>query len=456
MTEKLRSALHEAADHSRPVQIPDTLWADARRARRRDQVLATVLALVLFVGVGAGVSWLIQPRPEAVPSDGGGSGAGIPSHLYAASPMQWAGVEYQGLPGLSTRRDVGKAAALLPITDPQHSYPGQVVLVRAADGAYVRTTLPGAAATFDHASMPRLSPNGKYVAWPLAKQGPHNYPGIRTMDLTTGMISDRELGSRWKSFSDIVWSPSGRWFGFRVAGPQGAGTGAFDLKVGTWPVGTRLGDTAGSLAVDDVGTQWAVDVNKLHSWAVGAPANEVKLPNGYSAGDGIVAGADGIALGGTDAVTVGEGPRESFVPIPLDGRGHVVPLGWLDHDHLLVSSTVEVGKRPGELGVVTLPDATYEKVGELDSPTPNLVSFATALATPDRPTVARAEPQWVEHDGWAWGRTILVFLVLSVFAFGIGGLGRRASARRQWGHHTGAAMAEASVRGTSTGTYLGL
>jgi len=37
--------------------------------------------------------------------------------------------------------------------------------------------------------------------------------------------------------------------------------------------------------------------------------------------------------------------------ISLEGRGHVVPLGWIDLDHLLVTSTTSPGKKPAELGI---------------------------------------------------------------------------------------------------------
>src|SRR6266540_45054 len=455
MTEKLRTALQEAAEQSRPVQIPDTLWADARRARRRDQIAVTVLAAVLFVGVGAGVSWLVQPRREAVPSDGGGTGTGIPSHVYAASSVRWTALAYTGKPGLSERLDVGKAAVLLPITHPEagSDEQAQVVLVRAEDGAYVRTTLPGTPPKLDDDSMPRLSPSGQYVAWPANPPG--SGAGIRLLDLTTGKFTDHRVIGTANEVTDIVWSHSSGWLGFRTAGPAGAGAGTFELKTGSMHAGAGQGGTAGSLGIGDSGTLRSVDGGALRSWEPGAPVLKMTLPSDATPGDGVAVSDAGIALGGTDGITVGQRPRESFVPIPLEGRGKVVPLRWLDDDHLLVSSAASPGKMPAELGVVTLSKATYKKVGQVDSPVPDQVSYAVALATVDHPTVGRAEPRWVDHGGWNWGRTVMVFLVLGAIAFGFGTMGGRVSRRGKMGHHTAAAQTEAAIRSGTGGMFGG-
>jgi len=462
MTEKLRTALQEAAEQSRPVQIPDHLWSDARRARRRDQVLVTLVAAVVFVGVGAGVSWLVQPRHEAIPSDGGdsGNGAGIPSHLYNVSSARWTAVGYSGMPGLSERLDVGQASALLAIGAPDAKQARQIVLVRAEDGAYVRTTLPGTPATFDEHTMPRLSQSGTYVAWPTTSRTGQSRPelggpAVRVLNLTTGECRDYWVGGRADEVTDVTWSASSTWLAFRLVGPSGASTGTIELTSGRVQVGAGLGDTAGSLGVGDDGRQYAVNLSELNVWRKGEPARHLTLPGGYSPGDLIAVDGERVALGGTDKLMVGESSPASYVPIALADRGHVVPLRWLDADHVLVLTVEPADLTLPELGVVSVPDASYRKVGQVDSPLPAQVSFATGLATVDHPTVHRAAPQWLDDGGWSWSRTFWVFVLLGLITFGLGRLGGRVSGRVRLGHHTSAAQAEAATRAGVWGSMGG-
>jgi hypothetical protein len=225
MTEQLHDLLARIADEAGPGSNDATLWARARRARRRERALrvasVTVLAAaVVFGAVAIGLSTHTTPPPanRHTPAPHEGHGA-IPSTVQ--------GIHGDG--GLDLESDLAVGPASVAIANRSGAF-----VVTAADGAYHRLRLPGFdPERFDpeHPGL-ALSPDGTRLAYgwhqtQAVGSKPRSPVGTRIVDLRSGAVLKIPGTPAYVvDPADFVstygydWSPNGRYVGFETVTGQ--------------------------------------------------------------------------------------------------------------------------------------------------------------------------------------------------------------------------------------------
>jgi len=427
MTEELREALHETAELGQTANIPDTLWADAQRARRRDRVVLPVISLLVIAGLGAGLGVLTQTRHQAAPADG--DDLGVPSHIYGmTADSENGGWGYQGLPPEADDFHVGTAAALL------RGDSGWVV-VSAKDGGYHR--LRGPSSSFDD-SEAALAPQGDRVAWsPGGKVG--GVLRITVADLTTGGLKRYPIpeavvpaGAR-----DLFWSANGRYLAFRTSEQGGDSFRLYVLDTRTGDVSSRTawGDTVVPLAATDDGGVSVIWDGAVRTWL---PRRGVLVGSSSDIASSMAISTDGSLVAMSEFRTGNEQSTEPQVIWFLDadsdaasgfGRevnasGEVRILGWTPDDQVVVTAMKPDSSRTAELILLDIETSKSKVVGTIDSIDIEQVQVATALMASGRPTVDRDEPSWVDHD-FPWWRTYGISLVLGLLLLAVVNIRRR-------------------------------
>lgn len=400
MTEKLRAALHETAEHAQPATVPPSLWDDAQRSRSRNGLVLASLVVVLVCALGSGLAVLTQPTTELAPADG--DGAAVPSYLFAISADDTDEFDYQGEPPGAVDFAVGRTAALLP------SREGAWVAVSAEDGSYRR--LPEVSG----GTRPVLSPDGRLLAW---GERAMEHVQVTVVDLASGRTTGQAFDDNVAGVVvDLRWSPDSRFLGvqsnesgtprMRVLDVRNGATTSIEgwdenLVAGVTPDGELAVVSGGRLEVrgpagvrvaqEDVASLDGLAVSRDGALAAGVRPGEV-LPDGES-GPEVVLLPTNAGDPGSGSILMG-----SYTDVRLLGwtsDGHVVVLGTpLDED-----GSPSEGSR-ADLLLIQLAEWGHEvhRVGTVDATDLGGVQIATDLMTLDRPTAGRGDPEWIDRD----------------------------------------------------------
>lgn len=434
MTEKLREALHETAELGQTANVPDTLWADAQRARRRDRVVLPLVALILIACAGAVLGVLTQPHHEAAPADG--SDLAVPSHIYgmtdSSGDYNWG---YQGLPPEADGFDLGSAAALVEVQN------GGWAVVSAKDGSYHRLKGPSSW-SFDD-TRPVLARQGDRIAWGRDTRARSTLQ-ISVADLMTGEVTRFPIknarvpaGTR-----DLTWSANGRYLAFRTSETRHPGSDTrslfrlYVLDTRTGDVSSRdtWGDTIVPIAATDAGGVAITWDGALRIWQ---PGRGVEVATSSSGGASSMAiSPDGSVLAmsvsrnrveGTDAPAVvaflPAGPG-STAQLELSADADVTVLGWTRDGQAVALVGDPYTSSGTELVLIDVGASKSRVVGTIDTYGVEGVQIATALMTSDHPTVDRDEPSWVDHD-FPWWRAFGISLILGLFLLAVVNVRRR-------------------------------
>lgn len=412
----LHEQLHRIAETAPVADVPTDTWRRARRARRRDLVVATGTAVVVLVLALGGLLWL-PPRLSPPVADGGARGAAVPNHLYPVPDRFSASTPERGWTSgeVSTDVAVGRAAAawLTPS--------GLPVVVGATDGSYHLLELPEylgndwwSRVAAMHSPTIALSPDGRRLAYTWARFGPRSATepipsGIRVVDLGTGRVDTYPLpGAEGTLVERLVWSPDGSWIGWAGARldswtrtSMGGSTGAVGrirLADGNRQELHGNGLTDDSVGIADDGTVAYGDEGRLRFWD---GTRTTRAPVATSGQLRLAAGPGGRwAVPGVHTVTVVGGDRVREAPTSTRGATRSVPLGWAGDDVVVLATD---GEGSGRL-VLTRPGGGGGRtVAAVDTGHADSLSVATDLMTGDRPTVPRPAPEWPwTAPRWAW------------------------------------------------------
>lgn len=399
MTEKLRAALHETAEHAQPATVPPSLWDDAQRSRSRNGLLLASLVVVLVCALGSGLALLTQPKAELAPADG--DGAAVPSYLFAISADDTDEFDYQGEPPGADDFAVGRTAALLP------SREGAWVAVSAADGSYRR--LPEVSG----GTRPVLSPDGRLLAW---GERAMEHVQVTVVDLASGRTTGQAFDDNVAGVVvDLRWSPDSQFLGvqsnesgtprMRVLDVRNGATTSFE----GWDENLVAGVTPdGELAV--------VSGGRLELRTPGQAPRPLERSASL---DGLTVSPDGTLAAGVWAHEgdPAESPDLAFLRLTDEAKGfgsilmgaysELWVLGWTADGH-----AVAIGNRldqqgregthrdHGDLVIVEVGEAGHDvhPVGTVDATDLGGVQIATDLMTLDRPTVGRGDPEWIDRD----------------------------------------------------------
>jgi hypothetical protein len=233
MSQELRDLMVRTAESAPTVRVDPGTWRAARRARRRERIVAPLAAAVALVGIAA-VAW---PGPSALlGADRADPVAGalepaMPSRVYTV-PDHLDGLSaVDRMPQEGTRAIGVTAVAFTTLGYAPYA-------VSAVDGTYHLLDLPGydvmAGFRFEDGSL-ALSPDGRRLAytWNNAEaQGDgaedrYVPSGVRIVDLTTGEVESHQEREGYGVFSHgLSWSPNGRYLAFntQIANVSQSGT----------------------------------------------------------------------------------------------------------------------------------------------------------------------------------------------------------------------------------------
>lgn len=402
----LHDELQRIADRAPVADVPPDTWRRGRRARTRDRGLVLGAAVAAIALVAATVAWL--PR-HVDPPIAGTDSLGVPDHLYSVpdrlsgqTPEDgWTSDAVEGDPAIGT----AAAAWLTPA--------GLPVLVGAADGDYHLLELPGYAGNnwsmhvaSLHDPTIALSPDGGRLAYSWADLGPDSADepipsGLRIVDLHTGEVETFALpGEEGTIVTGIAWSPDGRWLGWTGArmaswteqsmgGSDGA-AGRVDLASGA-RTEIEIGNPDSSSGISDSGVLAIGDDARVRFWdgrrmTRASMASPTGLP--------IATGPRRTwAVPGLNAVTLLDGA--DVRDLPVEEAPMVFALGSVGPD-LVVSTDRNDGT--GATYLVPTGGGPVRRIIDVDIASPGSLTLAVDLIDADRPTVARAEPDWPMSD----------------------------------------------------------
>ncbi|WP_110180607.1 PD40 domain-containing protein [Nocardioides solisilvae] len=462
MTTQLRDALDRLGDDAPSVHVDPSTWGRGRRARRRDQVVTAVTALVLVGSLGG--AGLALTRDRAAHEAVGGPAAGEPTggvpELVVLPPtklVETGGRQARWDSDVATHDlAIGTGAVALEVTGLDRAG-SAVPLVVGADGRHHALELPGWQGTVPEAHVPgatrmlALSPDGTRLAYAwgtgsddsLAAQ--YEEHGLRVVDLATGDVRDVAFEPGVADLvSQVAWSPDGRWLAWCGAEVEADGQGSSSQvvcgRVGPGLAGSESFDWhEGGLTIDHRGGVTQSEGRFTWQWD-GGPADDVSTLVRDVAADG----AGALAAASPDGSTALLGSAEptqaarfldrrtgEVTERPLakdlglyDLGAEIHPLGWVD-DTLAVALVMPAGDTvvpdDAQLVVMSSPSVpeeswTYRVVGHVDTRLssafgPGSLSVATDLMTLDRPTIATERPDWPEDGPWQrlpWGWVLLL------------------------------------------------
>lgn len=233
MSQELRDLMVRAAESAPSVRVDPGTWRSARRARRRERIVAPLAAAVALVGVAA-VAW--QGPSTLLGSDHADPVAGatepfMPSRVYTVPD------HLDGLSAVDRMPRQGSlaigATAIAFTTSGYAPY-----AVSAVDGTYHLLDLPGydrmAGFRFGDGSL-ALSPDGRRLAYtwnngtdsPDGEDDRYVPSGVRIVDLVTGEIESHQVREGYGVFSHgLSWSPNGRYLAYntQIANTSQSGT----------------------------------------------------------------------------------------------------------------------------------------------------------------------------------------------------------------------------------------
>ncbi|WP_182525428.1 hypothetical protein [Nocardioides dongkuii] len=442
---RLREELGRVAEAAPVADVPADTWARATRSRRRVRAAAVVAWVAGVALLGGLVVWL--PEGGSPPVAERTAGPGVPDRIHAV-PARLAerGGDDESWTSDRVESDVavGRAAAAYVMEE------GLPVVVGAEDGAYHLLDLPGFVGndfwTTVAATAPglALSPDGRQLAYAWATIGPEaarrRVPsGIRVLDLETGDVREVPVpGGEGVLVTWIDWSPAGEWLVWR--GDQMASWTQFEMG-GKTEVGGRIapgattseplpvprGNALLSWAVGDDGRVVVVGDSRMLDLPPGAtePSRVPLRVGGSFSKDAELRGEDvldvRVGLENGRYTVFRHGGDTTRTPLhPEVAGGDLVPLGWVDEEHLLARASSGgdlTGGRAGPSDLVLLgvgDRPSYAVVGAVDAGVPAL-SVATDLVTRERPTVERPEPDWpwsITRWGLVVGGSVLGLVLL--------------------------------------------
>lgn len=422
MTRALHDLLHRVADEATPANVPDDLWARARRSRRRERAAAyaTAAALVLgAVAVGVQPGWLPGPGSDAPPAAGPQrvGGAAVPDRVHAV-PERLEARDSSG--AWSHPRE--EVSVVRRASVGYVSNGGGAVLVSARDGVHHRVALPGFNDPFagfeGEGPVLAVSPDGRRVAYAWRKRMPRageRVPsGLRVLDLASGSWSEHRLpGGHGVRARALGWSPSGRYLVYRVGVMTRVDAGGgftvgryrlerLDLDEGARVVVPRFGRLAGGVAVSDDGTVALAAGSTLLTWSPTREpqVREQDLPADLSGASAWSPDGRRVALGSVgpvDGVTVAR-PAEDTT----DSQGGAGPaalsvqvLGWVGRHHVLAVRHRSDAWTEATLDLLPVDTGEERTVGVVDGGVPlESLTVATGLMSLRHPTAELGDPGW--------------------------------------------------------------
>lgn len=325
MSQELRDLMVRAAESAPTVRVDEGLWRDARRARRRQLLVAPLAAAVIVLGV-LGLAWqgssLVSGGREIGPVTGETRPA-MPSHVYAV-PERLNTTRPDG--SWSHPRDDTLAVGVTAAAFTGSGF--APVAVSAVDGTYHLLDLPGhdrmTGFRFEDGVL-GLSPDGQRLAYTWNRavpgSGGDRYvpSGVRIVDLLTGQVESHQVHRAYGVFAHgFSWSPDGRYLAYNIqianTSPTGSsGTRNFfverlDTRTGerSRATGVPMRDVAP--VVTDSGTVVTGSDTTLWTWRPDRGVRVVDLArSGRWRGSVVSIGA----LPGTDRVVVSAGREYS-------------------------------------------------------------------------------------------------------------------------------------------------
>ncbi len=405
MTDRLRETMRELGERApRAVALPDGTFRRARRARRRDRMVAGAAALaavglVVWGGV-ATVDRVAQPDPVGpAGSELAELSPALPAHVY--DPPYWYDDEpWLVAGGRATVRDPGALAVVFEVrgvADP--------VAVSALDGSYVLLDLPGRETSIPTGALadphgPVLSPDGARIAyWWQDDSG----SGVRVLDLGTGQWRDQPTPAG--AVSGLQWSGDGRRLTYATypLDEWGGGmgwTGPLDWQWRQWDT---VGDTdrawpdaaagAEQVALFDDGQElaWVAGRNRLAITFADRLTLDVEgLPPSPTSLE--------VSAGANRATWVGEpGGR---VRTSLIGGGYQPAVPPSSADELVTGPLYEVWAVRGGNGGQRLEPLSGAGATVLLEPGVRADSWSVATGLLSQPTRDAAEPDWPPDPRW--------------------------------------------------------
>lgn len=457
--DSLRDLLEREAEHAPHVVVRADTWRRGRRRRRAKASAVIVAAAAVVAGVLVGPG-LLPDADRSVSPAGPGAGLGLPDHLHAP-PERMSDQDTET--GEWVRDEVRSDLAVGPAAAAWVTPGGLPVVVDGETGDHHLLDLPDVVsanllARSQHGSdwQPvALSPDGRLLAYGYGRiTDAVSLTGIRVVDLVRGEVSwDRPLSSSGPIVvSQVTWSRSGEWVGWRGSRPREWTTSSIG---GNDPVAGVLSEAvtgrvvelevvgSGAIAVSDEGFGYALDSGQVTRFTPCAPirvgpspfcvpSTARRVPGTADVAPGAALSPDGSILAlstydGYDLVTLELGDRRPTVAaegMPDDRPWQVSALGWIDDEHVLVLRDDNEGS-DGILSVVPVDaeDGVSVDVGVVDSAV-GTPSVAVDLVTLDQPTLDRPDPDWPWSEE-RWVATVGGGAVLALVLLGLVGLVRR-------------------------------
>lgn len=330
MTENLRSVLHDIAEDAPPVDVPDTLWRDARRARTRNR-LVLVLAAVLLVGTAGALALRWDSAGEAPVVSG--RTATLPDHVYEVP--HWVVFDDDGDHVGETDLRLGTLAYAFQVGD------ARPVVVSAEDGSHRVLALPGFDAEPSSPTSPgslAVSPDGTRLAWAWHEESTPGDAtgslegGVRLLDTRTGEVTEHQVpGDRVPLVNNFRFSPDGQHLAYQVTvahefHENGWTAHIFRAEVLELDTGRRTvlpgrtGDSDAPWAVSDAGAVAAVGHDgRLQLWAPGS--TQLATIRDWPTGTGpMPTGSPGWSPGGRLVLTSTGGAQPISYADPPDFR----------------------------------------------------------------------------------------------------------------------------------------
>lgn len=433
-----RGQLREStgADVATPVER-----AEVSRQQRRVRHRVGGIALAVVAATGAGFAWW----PEGAQSTDADANGAVPNRIELITAEMMHRDEDQE----DSTDDFDHELVTDDLTIGQGAVAyvaetGLPVVIDADQGEYHLLDLPDFIGNNPEAARLRagptvsLSPDGRQLAYGYAELAGNPYmskvtkqSGVRIVDLDSGDVRTVELDAPVRgavAVTGFSWSPDGRWllwFGTEVEiwdslllqnptnavgriGPDGAADRLKYFVTSAYAI-----DPEGGVAIarpDElrfvpvIGAPVTVPRSETDSestFAVAAQATneDVDLPNEYYFQ--VLRTVDTDYTYRVDAypyiITADTVHRSD--PVDVDGRV-IEPIGWLDHDRILVRAGAVLASGSVELTdlvVIDVHDKATTKVGSVAEDVPYL-SVATGLldgqSTVERPVPRWAKPWW--------------------------------------------------------------
>ncbi|HSE08645.1 MAG TPA: hypothetical protein VLB29_08255 [Nocardioidaceae bacterium] len=445
MSQVLRDLMVRAAEDAPEVRVDPGTWRAARRARRRERVLATMAAaavLVGVVGIASQAGSLLPGSGEAAPAEGHREPA-MPSRVHAV-PEHLDGERPDGTWSYPRAETLEIGVAAVVFTTSGYA----PVAVSALDGEYHLLDLPGhermSGFRFEDGSF-ALSPDGRRLAYtwnkPASDVDAEVYvpSGIRIVDLLSGEVESHQVREGFGVFAHgFAWSPNGRYltYNMQIANTSQSGTSGtrnffverLDTRTGERLKASGLPMTEVAPAVTDAGTVVTGTGTTLLTWQPDQGRETIDLQQsprwrGSLTGFGAVPGEEKVyASAGLEYSRIFVGRLDSPFSFQrlAGGMRWLSPVGPVDADSQAVLEETELGTSLWTSGPAHVRSGVLV---EIEGAGGAHYSFATTLL--QRPTRDFPAPQWPMSTTQKAVRGAILVGVALIVLMALAVLGRR-------------------------------